>query len=194
MSKKKRFTIKSYKQKMDSGLANLLLSSLLTYIVDKRTEYDPYSGAVVGAGLFTCGLMFPPNGVPIAGLGLGMALYGFINAKRSARIYKNLHGHLVYVLAEDIIGKVYELKPYSTMTPYGIDGLAIPSFRRDAVFKVPDGVKVVITKEGDIKVLGPIAKIVTKWDGGWICEFDARRRGWLNDGHWEELFNKLKQY
>ncbi len=192
MTKRRRYIRKTFKRKMIIGLGNMVASAIVSYGFDRKTESDPYTFGTIG-GIFALGGLMLVEPIS-AGIGAGMFNYAFFNMFTSARIFRNDFGGTVYVLAENIKGKVYKLLPFSTDTPYGIDGLAIPSFRKDAVFKVPNGVKVVITREGNIKVLGIVAKIVTKVnDGGWVSKFDAQRRGRLNDGHWSELFKVLDQ-
>ncbi len=178
---------------MEVIAGSLIASSAFSFIVDEKTNVDPYMIGATGAMLFLGGLLLPATS--IAGIGAGLVTYGALNLGRSARIYRNNYGGLVYVLAEKIKGNVYNLSPYSTKTPYGIDGLAVPEYRRDAVFKVPNGVKIILTKHGYIEVIGKMSRLVTILDkGGWITEEEAKCRGWLNDRHWEELFNKLKEH
>ncbi len=178
---------------MEVIAGSIITSSAFSFIVDEKTSVDPYMVGATGAMLFLGGLLLPATS--IAGIGAGLVAYGALNLGRSARIYRNNYGGLVYVLAEKITGKVYSLSPYSTKTPYGIDGLAVPAYRRDAVFKVPNGVKIIITKDGSIEIIGKLSRLVTILDkGGWITEEKAKHRGWDKDGHWSELFKALKKY
>lgn len=178
---------------MAIGLGSAMISYFVAEELDRKKFYDPYTGAVIGSLVFMGSLFVPPYGAIPAGLGMGLAIYGLRNMTRSARIVLNEYGGPVYVLAESERGKVYQLGPYSTETPYGIDGLAIPSVK-NAVFKVPNGVKIVINHLGCINILGPVARAVAGIRGaGWVTENEARCRGWLSDGHWSELFKVLKR-
>ncbi|NPA33501.1 MAG: hypothetical protein GXO48_01025 [Chlorobi bacterium] len=178
---------------MEALASGIIASSVLSFIVDEKTSVDPYMIGATGGILFLGGLLLP-GAMPIAGIGTGLVTYGALNLGGSARIYRNNYSGLVYVLAERVTGKAYTLSPHSTKTPDGIDGLAVPAYRKDAVFKVPNGIKTIITEQGCIEVIGYLSRLVTILDkGGWITEDEAKCRGWLNDGHWSKLFDKLKR-